>query len=67
MVKEVKVKDIKKGDKIFQQENGGWKYMAYSDCYYDNSAGVWRINIGDGYTYGFTSNGDGKVTILQGN
>ena len=67
MVKEIKVKEIKKGDKVFPQENGGWKYLAYSDAYFVENACVWRIDIGEGYTYGCTSNGDGKVTILQGN
>ena len=66
MVKEIKVKEIKKGDRVFPQENGGWKYMAHSDAYFVENACVWRIDIGDGYTYGFTSNGDSKVTILQG-
>jgi len=61
----IKVKEIKKGDRIFPQENGSCKYMAHSDCYYDNSAGVWRIDIGDGYTYGFTDNGENEITILK--
>lgn len=61
----VAVKDIAKGYMLFPMENGSYKYMAHSDAYYDTNAGVWRIDIGDGYTYGFTDNGEAEVEILN--
>ena len=61
----VAVKDIKKGYRIFPMGNGSWKYMAHSDAYYDTNAGVWRIDIGDGYFYGFTDNGEAQVEIAN--
>jgi hypothetical protein len=65
MTKQIKVKEIQKGDRIFPNENGDCKYMAHSNAYLSEAAGVWRIDIGNGYTYGFTSNGNNKINIIR--
>ena len=55
----IKVCEIKEGD-IFQVGNS--THYAHSDSYLNN---VWEVNIGNGYTYGFTNNGEHTVIVKR--
>lgn len=57
----IKVSEIKKGMMFMKARDGEYKYFAESDAYLRN--GVWCVDIGDGYRYGFTSNPDDLIEV----
>jgi len=55
----ITVSEIKKGDRM---KLGSTNYQAGSDSYLDS---VWKFDLHDDYTYGFTSDGTHTVTVKR--